>query len=217
MPQISSPSASIWGSFATTTTHSKSDLTGTSNGSPESMSAFFAPPLAPIGWHLSSPSKVTSRDTYRPFANRSPPVMASEGEGNPESTQAEPQDFVTRYHQLKEIEGYKNNLIEVRHSLCSPRRASADHNPQELLYSYQNICQQLQKSVPKRNTELQEIESLRYREQRYAENVRRMQFLLDRDPFVLVLIDAGNSTTVSCPSICMTCCTLTIGTSFVPA
>jgi len=73
--------------------------------------------------------------------------------------------------------------------------------PQELLYSYQDVCQQLQKSVPKRNAELQEIESLRYREQRYAENVRRMQFLLDRDPFVLVLIDAGNSTTVSCPLV----------------
>jgi len=93
----------------------------------------------------------------------------------------------------------------------------ANHISQELLYSYQDVCQQLQKSVPKRSAELQEIESLRYREQRYAENVRRMQFLLDRDPFVLVLIDAGNSTTVSCRSIFATMPQTDHRTSFVPA
>jgi len=114
MPQISSPSASIWGSFATIATRSKSDLASTSNDSPESMSAFFAPPLAPIGWHL-TPTKPASRDTYRPFANSSVPAMPSDDGGSPEPTQVEPQDFLSRYQQLKEIEGYKNNLIEVSH------------------------------------------------------------------------------------------------------
>jgi hypothetical protein len=102
MPQISSPSTSIWGSFATT--RSKSD---------ESMNSF-TPPLAPIGWHL-TPTKPASRNTYRPFGGFSVPTMPSEGDGSPEPAQAEPQSFLSRYQQVKEIEGYKNNLIEVRH------------------------------------------------------------------------------------------------------
>lgn len=87
----------------------QSSLDGFSD-SPSSMSSIFTPPV-PIGWHLKKSTSPEKVNTYRAFANSSPPTMPFQGELNNDT---EPQDFYNRYSQLKSLEGYKNELIEVR-------------------------------------------------------------------------------------------------------
>lgn len=102
------------------------DYTTTSDGSPKSMSSFFASVQpTPIGWHLNnnnnSRTTPTPSDKYKPYGTPLGPVttnsalaMTSDGDDRADDS---PQYFARRYQQLKEIEGYKNSLIKVSRAL----------------------------------------------------------------------------------------------------
>jgi len=91
------------------------DFDESPHSTPRSMSSLFTPP-APIGWHLKKSNSPEKVNTYRAFANNSPPTMPFQGEPNNDLgvDQTTPQDYLSRYQHLKNIEGYKNELIEVR-------------------------------------------------------------------------------------------------------
>jgi len=90
------------------------DFDESPRSTPRSMSSLFTPP-APIGWHLKKSNSPEKVNTYRAFANSSPPAMPFQGEANNDLSvdQTTPQDYLSRYQHLKNIESYKNELIEV--------------------------------------------------------------------------------------------------------
>jgi len=91
------------------------DFEESPRSTPRSMSSLFTPP-APIGWHLKKSNSPEKVNTYRAFANSSPPTTTFQGDTNNDLSldQTTPQDYLSRYQHLKNIDGYKNELIGVR-------------------------------------------------------------------------------------------------------
>lgn len=148
------------------------DFDESPRSTPRSMSSLFTPP-APIGWHLKKPNSPEKVNTYRAFANSSPPAMAFQGEANNDLSvdQTTPQDYLSRYQHLKTIESYKNELIE------------------DLLYRCGQLTEQVKKATLERENDVEYLRTTQRREALYQENIQRLQDLMDADPFVLILID----------------------------
>lgn len=121
MPNLSANLSAIWDTPVASTAPPRSDYRNqsidfASDSSPKSMSSFFASVQpTPIGWHLNNNNTKSTPcnqfKTYGPLTNNNHLTLTSGGDNHVDDMTS--QSFTDRYQQLKEIEGYKNNLIEV--------------------------------------------------------------------------------------------------------
>ena len=107
--------------------------------------------------------------------------------------QTAPGDYFSRFQQLKNIEGYKNELIEVCVATLSKALDIVDRYLQDLLFRYGQLTEQFKKVTLERESEVEYVRMHQRREAVCQENISRLQSLMDQDPFVTVLLDASSA------------------------